>query len=291
MPGPSGYPSELLTSLPFVVVGLTRGAADPGWFELCDVVVDEGDPVMGAIEQNLETFPVASASLALLLRSQPGRSVDEGLVAESAVYSVLQSGSEFAAWRSGHPAHDDIDDGPRVRLARDGPTLTVTLARPDRLNALDARMRDELVAGFAVAAADPGVTVVELRGEGRAFCAGGDLDEFGSRSDPASAHIIRLQRSVGRAFSHLPTMTIAYVHGACVGSGIELAAFADRVVATRDTQIALPEIGLGLVPGAGGTVSLTQRIGRLRTAWLALSGRTIDAVTARSWGLVDELGE
>ena len=81
------------------------------------------------------------------------------------------------------------------------------------------------------------------------------------------------------------------MHGACVGSGIELAAFADRVVAALDTEIALPEIGLGLVPGAGGTVSLTLRIGRLRTAWLAFSGSTIDAATALSWGLVDQLEE
>jgi enoyl-CoA hydratase/carnithine racemase len=75
-----------------------------------------------------------------------------------------------------------------------------------------------------------------------------------------------------------------------MGSGIELAAFTDWVVAAADSQIALPEIGLGLVPGAGGTVSLTRRIGRLRTAWLAFSGSTIDAATARTWGLVDELG-
>jgi enoyl-CoA hydratase/carnithine racemase len=74
-----------------------------------------------------------------------------------------------------------------------------------------------------------------------------------------------------------------------MGSGIELAAFTDWVVAAQDTQIALPEIGLGLVPGAGGTVSLTHRIGRLRTAWLAFSAGTIDAATAKSWGLVDEL--
>jgi len=290
-PGPTGFPAELVTSLPFVIVGTTRGAVDHAWFELCDVVVEDGDPALAAIEQNLERFPIASAALALLLRSQPGRSVDEGLVAESAVYSVLQSGPEFAAWRAGHPVRTDVDDVPRVRLQRDGQTLTVTLARPDRLNALDARMRDELIEGLAVAAADPGITVVVLRGEGRAFCAGGDLDEFGSRTDPASAHLIRLQHSVARALSHLPTLTIAHVQGACVGSGIELAAFADRVVAALDTEIALPEIGLGLVPGAGGTVSLTQRIGRLRTAWLALSERTIDAATALSWGLVDQLEE
>jgi hypothetical protein len=290
-PGPGRPLPPLLTSLPIVVLGATRGAVDAGWFDLCDVVVAEGDPVLGVIEENLAAFPIAAACLALLLRGQPGRPVDEGLVAESAVYSVLQSGPEFATWRSRRPARGVTDDGPRVRSQHEGSTLTITLARPDRLNALDTRMRDELVEALTLAKADPGLTVVELRGEGRAFCAGGDLDEFGSRSDPASAHLIRLQRSVGRALWHLGKQSVAHVHGACVGSGIELAAFADRVVAAADTEIALPEIGLGLVPGAGGTVSLTRRIGRLRTAWLAFSGRSIDATTARSWGLVDELEE
>ncbi len=289
LPGPPGSATGPLASLPFVVVGATRGVVDHRWLELCDVVVAEGDPALESIEENLETCPIASPCLALLMRGQAGRSVDEGLVAESAVYSVLQSGPEFAGWRSRRPARTDVDDGPRVRLQREGATLIVTLARSGRLNALDARMRDELIEGLAVAAADPGITAVALRGEGRAFCAGGDLDEFGTRSDPASAHIIRLERSVGRAVSRLSQQTTAYLHGACVGSGIELAAFANCVVAAPDTAIALPEIGLGLVPGAGGTVSLTRRIGRLRTAWLAFSGLTIDAATAHSWGLVDEL--
>jgi hypothetical protein len=278
-----------VASLPLVIVGVTHGEVDDDWLELCDVVVTAGDPALGAIEENVERFPLAAAALALLLRGQPGRSVDEGLVAESAVYSVLQSGPEFSAWRAQHPVRHEPDDGARVRLKREGPRLILTLTRPDRLNALDARMRDELIEGLAVAAADPGITVVELRGEGPAFCAGGDLDEFGSRSDPASAHVLRLRRSIGRELSHLGARTTAYVHGACVGSGIELAAFADRVVAAADTRIALPEIGLGLVPGAGGTVSLTRRVGRLRTAWLAFSGSTIDAATANAWGLVDDL--
>ena len=108
-------------------------------------------------------------------------------------------------------------------------------------------------------------------------------------ADPATAHLIRLERSVGRALARLNKATVSYLHGASVGSGIELAAFTDTVVATRDTTIALPEIGLGLVPGAGGTVSLPRRIGRLRTAWLAFSGSTIDAATALGWGLVDEV--
>jgi enoyl-CoA hydratase len=288
-PPPGELPEDGLASLPFVVVGVRRGEVDGRWLELCDVVVDDGDPALHRIEANLAQRPLAATTLALLLRGQRRLSVGEGLVAESATYSVLQSGPEFAAWRAAHPARTDRDEGPRVRVDRAGDILSVTLTRPERLNALDALMRDELVEALTLAAADAGVARVELRGEGRAFCAGGDLDEFGTRPDPATAHLVRLERSVARALSRLEKHTVSYVHGACMGSGIELAAFTDTVVAAADTQIALPEIGLGLVPGAGGTVSLPRRMGRLRTAWLAFSGSAIDAATALQWGLVDEL--
>ena len=295
-PDPDGVP-PLPASLPVVVVGETGRAGaddvDPRWLELCDVVAEEGAPALDRIVENLHARPIACATLALLLRrrdTDAGR-LDDGLVAESAAYSVLQAGPEFAAWRAAHPPRTERDEDPRVRVERDGTTLRITLTRPQRLNALDAQMRDELVEALQVAAADPSVEAVELRGEGRAFCAGGDLDEFGSRADPASAHVVRLERSVGRALARLTATTTAYVHGACVGSGIELAAFTGRVVAAPDTEIALPEIGLGLIPGAGGTVSVRRRVGRLRTAWLAFSGCTIDAGTAHEWGLVDEFAD
>ncbi len=289
LPAPGDLPDDRLASLPFVVLGVASGSVDDGWLALCDVVVEEGDPALADVQANLDDHPITAATLALLLRGQSRLSVGDGLVAESAAYSVLQSGPEFAAWRAAHPARTERDDGPRVRVERDGAVLRVTLTRPQRLNALDAQMRDELVEAFTLAGADPLLTRVELRGEGKAFCAGGDLDEFGSRADPASAHLIRLERSVARSLSRLTKSTVSYVHGATVGSGVELAAFTGTVVAAPDTQIALPEIGLGLVPGAGGTVSLPRRIGRLRTAWLAFSGRAIDAATALEWGLVDEL--
>jgi Enoyl-CoA hydratase/isomerase len=289
LPDPGDAAQRNRESLPFVVVGVAHDAVEDGWLELCDVVVDEDDAALDLITQQVSDHPITSVTLALLLRGQPGRSVGAGLVAESAAYSVLQSGPEFAAWRGAHPARAQHDTGPRVRLARDEGTLAITLARPDRLNALDAAMRDELVDALTLAAATTEIERVELRGEGRAFCAGGDLDEFGSRSDPASAHLIRLERSVARMLSRLEKPTVTYLHGACMGSGIELAAFTDRIVAEADTQIALPEIALGLVPGAGGTVSLVHRIGRLRTAWLAFSGSTIGADIAHSWGLVDEI--
>jgi len=276
-------------SLPFVVVGVTHGAVDDRWLDLCDVTVAHGDAALDRIAQNVTDHPITATTLALLLRGQYHLTVGQGLVAESAAYSVLQSGPEFSNWRDAHPARVEEDSRPRVRVTRDDDVLSITLTRPDRLNALDAAMRDGLVEAFSLAAAAPDVAKVELRGEGRAFCAGGDLDEFGSRTDPATAHLIRLDRSIGRAIDQLTKPTVTHLHGACMGSGIELAAFTDWVTAASDTQIALPEIGLGLVPGAGGTVSLTRRIGRLRTAWLAFSGSTIDAATARTWGLVDEL--
>jgi len=167
----------------------------------------------------------------------------------------------------------------------------ITLDRPDRHNAISARLRDDLVAALAVPLADPSVRSIVLRGNGPSFCSGGDLAEFGTRHDPASAHITRLARSPARMIHRLRDRVVADVHGATMGGGIEMAAFAGTVRARADTRIALPEIGLGLIPGAGGTVSLSRRIGRQRTTALALSGRSIDAATALRWGLIDEIAD
>ena len=149
-------------------------------------------------------------------------------------------------------------------------------------------LRAALVDALSVAVADESVTV-ELRGAGPSFSSGGDLAEFGAFPDPATAHVSRLTRSPGRLVSLLAPRCSAYLHGACMGAGIEVAAFAGRVVADPDAVISLPELGIGLVPGAGGTVSIPARIGRHRTALMALSTRPIPATTALEWGLVDEL--
>ncbi len=119
---------------------------------------------------------------------------------------------------------------------------------------------------------------MELRGEGGSFCSGGDLDEFGTRPDPATAHLVRLARSPGWLLHQLAARTHVVVHGPCRGSGVELPAFAGRVTAHPDATFALPEVAMGLIPGAGGTVSLVRRIGRHHTARLALTGRVIDAL-------------
>ena len=80
------------------------------------------------------------------------------------------------------------------------------------------------------------------------------------------------------------------MHGQVLGSGMEMAAFCGWVEAHPDSVIGLPELSLGLIPGAGGTVSITRRVGRWRTAYLVLSGHTINAATALKWGLVDAVG-
>jgi enoyl-CoA hydratase/carnithine racemase len=283
------FPPLALATLPAVVVG-TSASATPAGPDLVDVVVPPDGDELEATTDAVAANPQAAMALALVLRGSTGRPVAEGLQLESAVYATLQAGPEFAAWRATHPVRPPRPEiGPAVAVHRDGDRLELVLNRPSVRNALDAHMRDELVAGLAIAAGDPSVAEVHLRGEGPAFCAGGDLDEFGSRPDVATAHLVRMTRSPARAMAGVADRVVAQLHGACFGSGIELPAFAGRVVARPDTLIGLPEVSLGLIPGAGGTVSLPRRIGRHRTAWLALTGRTIDAPTALAWGLVDEI--
>ena len=96
--------------------------------------------------------------------------------------------------------------------------------------------------------------------------------------------------SAGAILHRLRDRATVLVHGSCVGAGIEIPAFAGTVIAAPGTRFALPEVAMGLIPGAGGTVSIPRRIGRQRALWLALSGAQLDAATALEWGLVDAIG-
>jgi enoyl-CoA hydratase/carnithine racemase len=119
------------------------------------------------------------------------------------------------------------------------------------------------------------------------FCTGQDLDELSRTPDAVTAHLGRTSRSPARALRRCADRTTAHVHGRCAGPGLELAALAGRVVAAADARFELPEIRMGLMPGTGGTVTLPRRIGRQRTAWMALTGAPVDVETALDWGLVD----
>jgi enoyl-CoA hydratase/carnithine racemase len=254
------------------------------------VVADDVEEELAALQESIRVRPIASVTFAHVLRSAP-ESIPAGLILESLAYSTLQEGPEFRAWLAERTprAAEPAGAGPAVLSERDGGRLALTFNRPSVHNAYNAASRDALCAALAVAAGDDSIEEIHLYGAGPSFCSGGDLSEFGSRRDPATAHLIRTGRSGARLLAEMSGRVTAHLHGACIGAGIELPAFVGRVEADADTRIQLPEIALGLIPGAGGTVSLPRRIGRHRTAWLGLTGRRIDATTALAWGLVDEV--
>ena len=233
--------------------------------------------------------PQASTTLAQVLRAHSG-DVERDLLTESIAYSALQGGADHRGWLESNPRPRAGEDrSPAVAVSRSGDRLDVVLDRPARHNAYSAAMRDGLVAALELAATDPAIKEVHLSGNGPSFCSGGDLSEFGEVPDPATAHTIRMSRSAAYHVSRVASRLVAHVHGACVGAGVELASFAARVLADPGTTFRLPEVGMGLIPGAGGTASIPRRIGRHRTAWLALAGTEVSAETALAWGLVDEM--
>ncbi|MET7486914.1 enoyl-CoA hydratase/isomerase family protein [Streptomyces sp. NPDC005538] len=238
----------------------------------------------------VENRAAASVALVQVLRMGGGLSIPDRLVLESLAYSTLQGGADFRAWLASAPRRTPRPAEAPVRLGREASRLSITLDRPWVRNAFDAATRDALCEALQVAVADPSIGRVDLYGNGPAFCSGGDLSEFGTSRDPARAHLVRVHRSPGALLNRCAPRVTAHLHGACVGAGIELAAFAGRVVAAPDTVIRLPEIGMGLIPGAGGTASIPVRAGRERTAYLALSGVELSAGEALRWGLVDEVG-
>ena len=252
-------------------------------------VVATSREVEADVERVLATVrraPVAAVTLVGLLELTARVGVPDGLLAESLAYSSLLAGEEFRAWRFGTPRREARPAAEPVRVTRVEDRLLVTLNRPQRHNAFDRATRDALLAALDVAVADHDVTV-ELGAEGPSFCSGGDLDEFGTADDVALAHLVRTTRSVGLALDRLRGRSRVVVHGACIGAGVELPAFAGTVVAREGAWFRLPELGMGLVPGAGGTVSVTRRIGRWRTAYLALTDSPLDLERALAWGLVD----
>lgn len=264
----------------------------PAWKNDFDVwLEDESD--LATLVAKIDANPIASLAMVQLLRHSRELSIHDGLTAESLVYSTLQSGPEFARWLRERkpPSPADPLEEPAVSVLRDGATVHITLNRPDRHNAFSAEMRDEFAEALLVVDADASITEVVLRGAGGSFCSGGDLAEFGTLPDPATAHVIRSTRNPARLLARISDRVRCEVHGVCAGAGAELPAFTPKVRARRGATFWLPEVSMGLVPGAGGTVSLPRRIGAQRTNYLALSGRRIDSECALAWGLVDEVIE
>lgn len=296
---------SLIEAAPWVSVVVVDDSLDPVFAPLVDgfdivigdhtdsdaaVDTDDVDSCLGEIAQAVEASPAASVELARLLRTSHSLPVPGALHLESLTYAVLQTGGVFRSWLADRPDKPVVvEDQPAVLTDLTGSLLRITLHRPDRRNALNVAMRDQLTDALEWLDLDRSIDGAILQGAGPNFSAGGDLDEFGSTPSPAVGHSVRMLRSLPALMHRVADRVRVHVHGSCVGAGIELPAFASSVIAHPDATFRLPEIGFGLVPGAGGTVSVTRRCGRHRTAWLALTGRTIDADQALRWHLVDRI--
>lgn len=281
---------DALRALPCPTICIAGPDANRALLRASDVVVrsiKDAQP----LAHNIMACPIAASVLVQLLRATEKLPVADALYAESLAYATLQAGPEYRRWLDGRkpePARTE-GAGPPVVLERDGNELTVELNRPNNRNAISVAVRDALVEAFRLAIADDTIRRVRLSGRGKCFSVGGDLAEFGQVPDPATGHAIRMQALPARFLAQCADRVEARVQSACIGAGVELPAFARRVVAAKNAFFYLPELEMGLLPGAGGTVSIPRRIGRQRAAWLMLSGKRISARTALDWGLVDAI--
>lgn len=277
--------TEMLRILPCPVVGIGDG---PLAFA-CDVVLPNVDGLQ-ALLVGIRSAPLAAMVLVQHLRASEHLPLLQAFTAESMAYATVQMGPEFRRWQEMRTSVGTLaEDGPPVIIDRGEATLRLTMNRPESLNAIDVEMRDALCEAFDLAAIDPDVQRIDLRGAGRCFSVGGDVREFGLASDPATAHWIRSIRLPARRLMPVAGKLLVRIDGAAIGAGIEIAAFADRIVATSSAWFQLPELKYGLIPGAGGTVSIPRRIGRQRAAYMMLSMRRIPAPVALRWGLIDAI--
>ena len=162
----------------------------------------------------------------------------------------------------------------------------ISLNRPGVLNTYYIQMRDDFSEALAAVADDPEVRALLITGEGRAFCAGADLTEFGTAPSQAVARQVRWERDVWGQLLHLPIPVVAAPHGYCFGSGVEIVLLGDIRVGAVGTVFAMPEVHLGMIPAAGGTQTLPRNLGRSASLELLLTGRRFDAAEALRLGLL-----
>jgi enoyl-CoA hydratase len=183
--------------------------------------------------------------------------------------------------------------GEYISTERDGAVAVVTIDNPP-VNALSARLLEELEAEVDRLDADDGVRTIVLVGAGeRAFVAGADIKEFPSLRDAATeAHERGSARGIqklGHRMDAARTPFVAAIHGFCLGGGLELAMCCDIRVASEDSTLGQPEIKLGLIPGGGGTQRLPRLVGIGRAQYLNMTGDPIGAAQAYEWGLVEKV--
>ena len=271
------------------IIGLGGPAPAHSQFDVLVQKEEHASKICNAIEER----PIASATFVQLLRHNEKSSIENALFAESLSFSTLQHGSEFQSWLTARKnfSPSAIPDESIVLVERTETKLQITLNNPRRHNAWSSAMRDALCEALALAHEDSTIERVEIRGNGPSFCSGGDLSEFGLAQDAGIAHVSRIVRNAGHLLESIRDKVTVHVHGACIGAGIEVPAFAASIHSSSDAYFQLPEVQMGLVPGAGGTASILRRIGRQRMGWMGLTGDPIPVQTALDWGLVDEMSE
>ena len=174
-----------------------------------------------------------------------------------------------------------------VQIAAQDHVATVTLSRPDALNAISGQMADELGGAVLQAAADPSCWVLVLAAAGdKAFCVGADLKERAELDDAGWMRNRVQMRAMFEALRAVPQPTIASVFGFALGGGFELALSCDLIVCADDAEFGLPEVRVGIIPGGGGTQLLSRRIGPGRAKELVFTGKRISARDALEIGLV-----
>jgi len=173
-----------------------------------------------------------------------------------------------------------------VLYDKDGSVAIVSLNRPHVLNAYDVAMRDALYETLGAVRDDPEVGAMILRGNGPAFCTGGDVREFGSAPSPVMARDVRWRRDVWQLLRSLPQVTVAAVQGYAVGGGFEMALLCDLCIAAEDARFAYPETGLAMIPGVAGTQTTPRALGLGRALDLILTGRWLSAAEAYRLGIV-----
>ncbi len=260
----------------------------------CDTVVRSQEEAF-LLLQNIEKSPLAALVLLQQLRLSETLSAQQALISESLAYATVQKGAEFSAWRAHYtPEKEKKPNQPPLKFfhdTKDTSKLNIVFDSPATDNAMNVTMRDAFCEALEMASLDISVSHIHLSAHGRCFSVGGDIAEFGMVRDPATAHWIRGVRLAARCLVKLNKPLSVLVEGAAIGAGAEIAAFATHLMATKDAWFQLPELKYGLIPGAGGTVSLVRRIGRHKTAFMGLSMKKIKAQQAYEWGLVDELVE
>ena len=176
-----------------------------------------------------------------------------------------------------------------VEVTRDGAVQTITLNRPDKMNAFTRGMHAELNAALKEARA-PEVRAVIVTGAGRAFCAGQDLTEFGETGDIGAALRQTYHPNV-LAVRALEKPVIAAINGACAGAGLSFACACDIRLAADTAALVPGFVGIGLIPDAGGTYFIRRLLGASRAFEWMSSNRRLTAAEAHAWGLVSEVVE